>query len=47
MYHCTKCIRQFKALKTETDDVGDEQYEFCPHCGNDMFWAKENCQWIY
>lgn len=37
MYHCTKCIRQFSALKTDTDDVNDEQYDVCPHCGNDMF----------
>lgn len=37
MYHCTRCIKQFTALKTDTDDEGDEQYDVCPHCGNDMF----------
>jgi hypothetical protein len=37
MYHCTKCIKQFSALKTEDDDVNDEQYEVCPHCQNDMY----------
>jgi hypothetical protein len=21
----------------QTDDDGEEQYEFCPYCGNDMF----------
>ena len=39
MYHCAICIKQFTALKTETDEENDEQYESCPHCGNDMFLA--------
>lgn len=40
MHHCTKCIRQFKALKPEIDEVGEEQYEVCPHCGNDIFLGE-------
>ena len=30
MYHCITCRKQFKTLASEED------YEFCPICGNDL-----------
>ena len=36
MWHCTKCVKEFKALYSTDDEVGDESYEVCPHCLNDF-----------
>lgn len=35
MYACTHCNTKFSALASQEGD-GDEVYEACPNCGNDM-----------
>lgn len=38
-YHCTTCHKIFPALLSQEGD-GDEVYEACPGCGNDMFISE-------
>lgn len=39
---CKKCKINWARLWSEHDALGDEEYEFCPHCGTDRFLEDGN-----